>query len=491
MGADALHGEGAGGVVGGALPQRRRGRNRCRGTRTCAMLLISNFAASAGALCPGACLTEKEATMGQRVIDPNDLPYADGDFFAFEQLLSGKEQDRLARSPRLRWPAKSGRSPSTAGTAASSRWNSSRSWRISTWSAPSGGRATRTSSPACMHAEATRADTSIATFMGVHDGLFTGSIEALASQEQQDAWLPDIYSLKKIGAFGLTEPLGGSDVAGGTRTTARRDGDNWILNGAKRWIGNATFSDWVVIYARDVADNQVKGFLVDTMHRPDTAPRKSRTRSRCGRCRTRTSPWRTWWCRTSSSSPTPTASATPTRSSRSPGSAVAWQAVGQQLAAFDVARRYAVERHQFGTPLASFQLVQHQLVQILGNAVSFDGHDGPAVAAGGRRPGQGRAVRAGQGVHHGPDARKRGPGPRHPGRQRDRDRLRDGQDLLPTPKPSTPTRAPTRSTPWSPAGLSRASPRSSDGPSRGGPNRAIASRPTRPVRRSRTEAAGP
>ena len=77
-------------------------------------------------------------------------------------------------------------------------------------------------------------------------------------------WLPEIYSLKKIGAFGLTEPLGGSDVAGGTRTTARRDGDNWILNGAKRWIGNATFSDWVVIYARDVADNQVKGFLVDT-----------------------------------------------------------------------------------------------------------------------------------------------------------------------------------------------------------------------------------
>ncbi|GAA3297402.1 hypothetical protein GCM10017708_39050 [Arthrobacter citreus] len=111
------------------------------------------------------------------------------------------------------------------------------------------------------HAEFTRADTSFATFLGVHDGLFTGSIEALASEEQKAAWLPDIYSMKKIGAFGLTEPLGGSDVAGGTRTTARRDGDNWILNGEKRWIGNATFSDWVVIYARDVADNQVKGFL--------------------------------------------------------------------------------------------------------------------------------------------------------------------------------------------------------------------------------------
>jgi glutaryl-CoA dehydrogenase len=223
-----------------------------------------------------------------------------------------------------------------------------------------------------VHAEATRADASIATFLGVHDGLFTGSIEALASQEQQEAWLPDIYSLKKIGAFGLTEPLGGSDVAGGTRTTARRDGDTWILNGAKRWIGNATFSDWVVIYARDVADNQVKGFLVDT-----ALPGYSATRIE-NKISLRTVQNADivldnvvvpdFFKLTGANSFRDTNKVLKvTRLS------VAWQAVGQQLATFDVARRYTVERHQFGRPLASFQLVQSQLVQILGNAVSSMG----------------------------------------------------------------------------------------------------------------------
>jgi glutaryl-CoA dehydrogenase len=223
-----------------------------------------------------------------------------------------------------------------------------------------------------LHAEATRADTSIATFLGVHDGLFTGSIEALASQEQQEAWLPDIYALKKIGAFGLTEPLGGSDVAGGTRTTARREGDSWILNGAKRWIGNATFSDWVVIYARDLADNQVKGFLVDTRTVGYSATKIENKIS----------------LRTVQNADITLdnvlvpdffklANANSFRDTNKvlkvTRLAVAWQAVGQQLAAFDVARRYAVERSQFGRPIASFQLVQNQLVQILGNAVSSMG----------------------------------------------------------------------------------------------------------------------
>jgi glutaryl-CoA dehydrogenase len=223
-----------------------------------------------------------------------------------------------------------------------------------------------------VHAELTRADASIATFLGVHDGLFTGSIEALASREQQEEWLPDIYALKKIGAFGLTEPLGGSDVAGGTRTTARRDGDTWILNGAKRWIGNATFSDWVVIYARDVADNQVKGFLVDTTLPGFSASKIENKIS----------------LRTVQNADIvledvvvpdffKLANANSFRDVNKvlkvTRLAVAWQAVGQQLAAFDVARSYAVERKQFGRPLASFQLIQNQLVQILGNAVSSMG----------------------------------------------------------------------------------------------------------------------
>lgn len=309
--------------------------------------------------------------MSNDVPDINNLPYPDGDFFAFEQLLSSKEQDRLAeiRSFLAR----------EVKPIAVDCWNRGEFPmelipKLAEIDLVSPVRRQGHSNlfAGIVHAEVTRADTSIATFMGVHDGLFTGSIEALASREQQDAWLPDIYSLKRIGAFGLTEPLGGSDVAGGTRTTAQRDGDHWILNGAKRWIGNATFADWVVIYARDVADNQVKGFLVDT-----TLPGFSATKIE-NKISLRT---------VQNADITLEDVAVPdffkladANSFRDTNKvlkvtrlAVAWQAVGQQLAAFDVARRYAVERHQFGRPLASFQLVQSQLVQILGNAVSSMG----------------------------------------------------------------------------------------------------------------------
>jgi glutaryl-CoA dehydrogenase len=303
--------------------------------------------------------------------DPLDLPYSDGDFYAFEELLSAKERDRLAEIRDFL--------AREVRPIATDYWNRGEFPmdlipKLADIDLVSPVRRQGHSNlfAGIVHAEVTRADASIATFMGVHDGLFTGSIEALASQEQKDAWLPDIYALKKIGAFGLTEPLGGSDVAGGTRTTARKDGGQWILNGAKRWIGNATFSDWVVIYARDEEDNQVKGFLVDT-----TLPGFS-----AAKIENKTS------LRTVQNADITLENVVVpdfyklehANSFRDVNKvlkvtrlAVAWQAVGQQLAAFDVARRYAVERHQFGRPLASFQLVQDQLVQILGNTVSSMG----------------------------------------------------------------------------------------------------------------------
>lgn len=309
--------------------------------------------------------------MSKASVDINNLPYADGDFFAFEQLLTGKEQDRLAEVREFL--------TREVRPIAVDCWNRGEFPmdlipKLAEIDLVSPVRRQGYSNlfAGLIHAEATRADTSIATFLGVHDGLFTGSIEALASQDQQDAWLPDIYSLKKIGAFGLTEPLGGSDVAGGTRTTAQRDGDTWVLNGAKRWIGNATFSDWVVIYARDLADNQVKGFMVDTSLPGFSATKIENKIS----------------LRTVQNADIVLENVVVPDFFKLAGAnsfrdtnkvlkvtrlAVAWQAVGQQLAAFDVARRYAVERHQFGRPLASFQLVQSQLVQILGNAVSSMG----------------------------------------------------------------------------------------------------------------------
>ncbi|MDJ0358008.1 acyl-CoA dehydrogenase family protein [Paenarthrobacter sp. PH39-S1] len=306
-----------------------------------------------------------------KAIDLNNLPYADGDFYSFEHLLSDAERARLQEVRDFL--------TKEVRPIAVDCWNRADFPmeiipKLAELDVVSPVRRQGYSNvfAGMVHAEFTRADASIATFVGVHDGLFTGSVEELASEEQKAAWLPDIYSLKKIGAFGLTEPLGGSDVAGGTRTTAQRDGDNWILNGAKRWIGNATFSDWVLIFARDVADNQVKGFLLDTKTEGYAATKIENKIS----------------LRTVQNADITLTNVVVPDEFKLAGAnsfrdtnkvlkvtrlGVAWQAVGQQLAAFDVARRYAVERQQFGRPLASFQLVQDQLVQILGNAVSSMG----------------------------------------------------------------------------------------------------------------------
>ncbi|TLM84887.1 acyl-CoA dehydrogenase [Pseudarthrobacter sp. NamE2] len=302
---------------------------------------------------------------------PDDLPYADGDFYAFEQLLTAKEQDRLAEVRDFL--------AREVRPIAVDYWNRGEFPmdlipKLGDIDLVSPVRRQGYSNllAGLIHAEVTRADASIATFLGVHDGLFAGSIEVLASQEQKDAWLPDIYGMKKIGAFGLTEPLGGSDVAGGTRTTARRDGGSWILNGAKRWIGNATFSDWVVIYARDLADNQVKGFLVDTSlpgYSATAIENKISLRTVQNADITLDNVVVPGFYKLEHANSFRDVN----RVLKVTRLGVAWQAVGQQLAAFDVARRYAVERHQFGRPLASFQLVQDQLVKILGNAVSSMG----------------------------------------------------------------------------------------------------------------------
>ncbi|WP_028266559.1 acyl-CoA dehydrogenase family protein [Arthrobacter sp. MA-N2] len=309
--------------------------------------------------------------MSKLAIDLENLPYADGDFYGFEQLLTGKEQDRLAE---IRAFISREVKPIAVDCWNRGEFPMDLIPKLAEIDLVSPVRRQGYSNvfAGLVHAEATRADASIATFMGVHDGLFTGCIEALASQEQQDAWLPDIYALKKIGAFGLTEPLGGLDVAGGTRTTARREGDNWILNGAKRWIGNATFSDWVVVFARDVADSQVKGFLVDTSVSGFKASKienkiSLRTVQNADITLANVVVPDFFKLANANSFRDTNKVLKVTRLS------VAWQAVGQQLAAFDVARRYAVERTQFGRPLASFQLVQQQLVQILGNTVASMG----------------------------------------------------------------------------------------------------------------------
>jgi glutaryl-CoA dehydrogenase len=110
--------------------------------------------------------------------------------------------------------------------------------------------------------EMSRGDGSVNTFLGVQNGLAMGSINLLGSTEQKERWLPAMARLDKIGAFALTEPNHGSDSVA-LETTARQDGDHWLLNGAKRWIGNGNIAHVVIVWARDVADGKVKGFVLE------------------------------------------------------------------------------------------------------------------------------------------------------------------------------------------------------------------------------------
>ncbi|MGW4944158.1 acyl-CoA dehydrogenase family protein [Actinoplanes sp. NPDC004185] len=213
------------------------------------------------------------------------------------------------------------------------------------------------------------ADASMATFFGVHAGLAMGSIETCGSPEQRERWLPAMAGFEKIGAFALTEPTGGSDVAAGLRTTARRDGDHWVLDGQKRWIGNATFADLTVVWARDVADNQVKGFVVGKDTPGFTA---TKIENKIALRIVQNADITFTECVVPEADRLQNANTFKDTAKilRQTRSGVAWQAVGVMLAAYEIALAYAKEREQFGRPIGSFQLVQDLLVRMLGNVTS-------------------------------------------------------------------------------------------------------------------------
>jgi glutaryl-CoA dehydrogenase len=212
-------------------------------------------------------------------------------------------------------------------------------------------------------------DCSVATGLGVHNHLAMGSIHHCGSEEQKEQWLPPMARFEKIGAFGLTEPEVGSGVARGMLTTARRGGDTWVLNGAKRWIGNATFADVVVIWARDEADDQVKGFLVEK-DTPGFVPTKMehkialRAVQNADITLTDVEVFESSRLQNANSFMDTAGVLTQSRI------AVAWEAVGCARGAYELALKYATERQQFGRSIAKFQLVQDLLARMLGNVVS-------------------------------------------------------------------------------------------------------------------------
>jgi glutaryl-CoA dehydrogenase len=217
--------------------------------------------------------------------------------------------------------------------------------------------------------ELARGDGSVCTFFGVHSGLAMQSIALLGSEEQKRRWLPAMARLEKVGAFALTEPKHGSDAVA-LETRARLDGDHYVLDGGKRWIGNASFADLVIVWARD-DDGKVGGFVV-TKGSPgfQASVMSGKTAKRA-----------VWQADiTLDGVRVPVAN----RLAGSNGFSstakvlaatrygVAWEAVGHAAAGFDAALSYAKEREQFGTPLAGFQLVQSKLAKMLAEVTSIE-----------------------------------------------------------------------------------------------------------------------
>jgi glutaryl-CoA dehydrogenase len=215
-----------------------------------------------------------------------------------------------------------------------------------------------------------RGDGSLGVVLGVHSGLAMQSIAMCGSEEQKARWLPDLARMTKLGAFALTEPDHGSDSVA-LETSARPDGDTgWELNGRKRWIGLGTVADLVVVWARNTEDGQVNGFVVEK----GTPGFQARVIE--GKVSLRA----VWQADiTLDNVRVPAENRLPgARSFRDTSRVLAttratcaWAALGHATSAYDTALRYALQRRQFGEPLASFQIIQQRLVSMLADLTAM------------------------------------------------------------------------------------------------------------------------
>ncbi|MGW2930490.1 acyl-CoA dehydrogenase family protein [Streptomyces sp. NPDC001156] len=221
--------------------------------------------------------------------------------------------------------------------------------------------------------ELSRGDGSFNTINAVHSGLVMGTLDFFGNEEQKQRWLPSLARLDRLGAFGLTEPQHGSDSVR-LETSARRSGDGYLLSGAKRWIGLGHIADVVVIWARDEADGKVRGFVVEkTDGRYPDGFQASPILGKIGKRAVPQAdiqlhdvfvPHDNLLAHAHSFRDVSTVLSA-TRST------VAWEALGHATAAYEIAARYALTRHQFGKPIAGFQLIQHKLAKMLGELTSM------------------------------------------------------------------------------------------------------------------------
>src|SRR5215475_955209 len=216
--------------------------------------------------------------------------------------------------------------------------------------------------------ELARTDASFATFFGVHSGLAMNSIYLNGTEEQKQKWLPPMARGEKIGCFALTEPLVGSGAGGGLTTTAKREGDTWVLNGQKRWIGNAPWCDISIVWARNVDNNQVTGFIVENKTTPGFSVEKMQNKMALKIVQNGEITMKD--CRipeTNRLSAGAQSFRDTARVLRGTRYLVGWETTGVQMGAYENAVKYAQERLQFGKPIGSFQLIQDQLAKMLGN----------------------------------------------------------------------------------------------------------------------------
>jgi len=217
--------------------------------------------------------------------------------------------------------------------------------------------------------EVSRIDGSIGTFLGVHVGLAMQSIYLLGSEEQKQRWLPTMARLEKIGAFALTEPDHGSDSVI-LETTARRDGSEWVINGRKRWIGNAVWCDVIVVFARDTQDGQVKAFVVE---KDNPGYAASKIQGKVALRMVQNADITLTNCRVAEDARLQNCNsfADATLVLKGTRNTVAWASAGHGVAAYDIALNYAQRRTQFGRPIAKNQLIQSKLVEMLGEVTAM------------------------------------------------------------------------------------------------------------------------
>lgn len=214
--------------------------------------------------------------------------------------------------------------------------------------------------------ELARIDASVATLVGMQNGLVMGAVGVAGSDAQRAAWLPKFQTGEWLGCFALTEPLSGSDSARGLRSTARPDGDDWIINGSKRWIGNGTIATHAIVWAKSTVDGQVKGFLVptDTEGYQATKIENKQALRIVQNADITFTDLRVPEANRLQKAESFRETAAVLRLTRAE---VAWAAVGNSIGAYEAAVAYGAQREQFGETIDNHQLIQEHYARMLGN----------------------------------------------------------------------------------------------------------------------------